>query len=103
MILDLLLVTLNFLTVILGVLVSYYSYKLIGCLNSGFKTGWWTLLPIIFTYLTITRVFILFISLGYFEGEGTELLVAIQFPFWIGAFIFIFGLYKTAKKMLVCA
>lgn len=86
--------------IILAIFVCYYSIKLVDCLNSGFKTGWWTLLPLIFIYALINRFIVFLLAIEILPSGWSEAVSSLQIIFWIGAFIFMIGLYRAATKMI---
>jgi hypothetical protein len=96
-----LLVILNFITVLISIVVFIYSVKLIICLNTGFKTGWWTVLPLAFFYAFCNRVFVLLIAMGVYPStDWSEIIAASTLPFWILIAIFMIGLYYESEKVL---
>ncbi len=88
--------------VILAILVCYYSLKLITCCfgATGFQSGYWLLLPAIFIYALVTRILALLIASDILPREMATSIAAAQIVFWIGAFVFVFGLYKSTQELM---
>ena len=99
-------VVIDTIIVIIGFFICYYSIKLVTCLNTGFKNGWWTVLPLIFIYALINRIVVLGLAAhNYLYPNSLSDLVfdavaASQIIFWIGALVFVVGLYTAAKTMI---
>jgi hypothetical protein len=99
-------VLVDFFIIIIGIFVCYYSIKLVECLNTGFKSGWWIALPLIFMYGLINRVVVFALALHNYLYPNAlpdilfDAVAASQIVFWVGALVFVVGLHDAAKKMI---
>jgi hypothetical protein len=98
---DLLIVLLDAIIIVIASAATVYSFKLTLCLNQGFQSGWWGVMPIAFLYAVFNRILVLAVALEYLEAaKWSELIAASTIVFWVLIFIFKFGFYREARKVL---
>jgi hypothetical protein len=93
------LITVNAVTLLLAIVTTVFFILLMNQLKAWLNTGWWTLLPLAFAYVTVNRFFILYISMGGLPSEQwSEVMAAATLPFWAMMSIFAYGLCFTVMK-----
>lgn len=94
-------VVIDAITVILAIVVCYYSFKLVLCLNADIPSNWWGVMPIAFLWAAFNRILVLMEALDWFQSPlALDWIAAAQILFWALILIFKVGFYRELKKIL---
>lgn len=98
---DLLTVGCDAAIVVLTILASWYSYKLIKATGTaGAQFGWWTILPAVMVYAAIIRTITLLCAMGLICDDIQDIMVIAMFVFWAGITVFLFGMCKATHEII---